>query len=151
MKDILVTRYVWNIYIDSYYLQGLDLDKFAARKRFVFIDGLGGLFTPKHGKSSTTKGDDKTLTSSVLSQASGEIHATIQAMKTSPGGSKVLLVVDQLDLLLAAGGDDINAMNLGEMMTGFRDVSHSSLCGFKVLILPRKFILLLLQSQQIIR
>lgn len=136
VEYIFVTRYLQDNYADVG-SQGLDLDKFAAKKRFMFIDGLSGLFTPKHGKPmSSSKGGDKILVNSGLGRVSEEIHAAIEAMKTSPGGSKVLLVVDQLDLLLAAGGEDINAMNIGEMLVGFRDVSLSILLLFIASINP---------------
>jgi len=34
----------------------------------------------------------------------------------------VVLVIDQLDLLLAAGGDQIGAVAIGEMLMGLREV-----------------------------
>jgi elongator complex protein 6 len=50
------------------------------------------------------------------------IKTEIIALK-SQAGNKVLVVIDQFDLLLAAGGDGINAVSLGEMVMGLREVS----------------------------
>jgi elongator complex protein 6 len=43
-------------------------------------------------------------------------------LKDTERGGNVILIVDQLDLLLAAGGDEITAMSLGEMLLGLREV-----------------------------
>ena len=102
----------------------------AATKRFAFIDGLSGLFVSKQRASPTNVGE-RILSSPSLDVVSEEIRGAIQALKDASGGSKVLLVVDQLDLLLAAGGDQIDAVNVGEMLMGWREVcgrceTHSS-------------------------
>lgn len=52
------------------------------------------------------------------------ILSEIIAMKGDPPG-KVILVVDQLDLLLAAGGDVFSAVALGDMISGFREEAHA--------------------------
>lgn len=82
------------------------------------MDGLSGLFLPK---TSTGGGEKHILSSPELEPVSGEIWRTIQSLK-NVGGGKVVLMIDQLDLLLAAGGDQIGAVKLGEMLTGLREV-----------------------------
>lgn len=83
------------------------------------MDGLTGLFLPK---PSSSRGGEKTLSSPELAAVSGEIQRTIQNLKDAEGGGNVVLVIDQLDLLLAAGGDQVGAVNLGEMLIGLREV-----------------------------
>jgi elongator complex protein 6 len=93
----------------------------AAKKRFYFVDGLSGLFVSKQ-RALPTKVGERILESPSLAVVSEEIRGAIQALKDADGGSKVLLVVDQLDLLLAAGGDQIGVVNVGEMLMGWREV-----------------------------
>ena len=82
------------------------------------MDGLSGLFLPK-GSAGSSK--ENILSSPELASVSGEIQRTIQSLKGVNGG-KIVLFIDQLDLLLAAGGDQIGAINLGEMITSLREV-----------------------------
>lgn len=100
----------------------MDLDKFSAKNRFAFVDGLSGLFLSRQGKPTVGRTDEKVLINPGLASLSQEIHAAVQALKTSQGGKKVLLVIDQLDLLLAAGGDEVGAVSLGEMLLELREV-----------------------------
>lgn len=53
---------------------------------------------------------------------SHEILNVAKTLRDSEGGAQVLLVVDQLDLLLAAGGDAVGAVSIGEMLVGLREV-----------------------------
>ncbi len=101
------------------------MDKFATKKRFAFVDGLSELFVPKHGKPAVRRDEEKVLNNPSLASVFNVINAAIQNLKNSHGGERILLVVDQLDLLLAAGGQGINAANIGEMLMGLREVSDS--------------------------
>jgi len=83
------------------------------------VDGLTGLFLPK---TSVENARENALSSSDLAEVSGEIQRTIQSLKDANGGGKVVLVIDQPDLLLAAGGDQIGAVAIGEMLMGLREV-----------------------------
>ncbi len=87
------------------------------------MDGLSELFVPKHGKPAVQR-DEKVLNNPSLASVFDVINAAIQSLKNSHG-ERILLVFDQLDLLLAAGGQSINAVNIGEMLTGLREVSAS--------------------------
>jgi len=82
------------------------------------VDGLGGLFLPK---ASAGRGD-KVLSSPELVAVSREIQRNVQSLMDAEGGSKVILVIDQLDLLLAAGGDQIHTVDVGDMLMGLREV-----------------------------
>lgn len=70
-----------------------------------------------------SKGGERVLSSSSLSSVSGEIEEAIHGLQAD--GAKVTLVIDQLDLLLAAGGDQITAVGVGEMLTALQEVSRS--------------------------
>jgi elongator complex protein 6 len=82
------------------------------------VDGLTGLFLPK--KSTAGKGEN-ILSSPDLTAVSMEIQRSIQSLKDVEGGN-VVLIIDQLDLLLAAGGDQIGAVNVGDMVMELREV-----------------------------
>jgi elongator complex protein 6 len=100
--------------------QGLDLEKLAAKKRFAFVDGLSGLSVPKMKRAAVGKVGEKVLSNSALENVSEVILGSIRNLKGD--GERVLLVIDQLDLLLASGGDQIGAVNLGDMLMNLRVV-----------------------------
>jgi elongator complex protein 6 len=64
------------------------------------------------------------LSSPDLAIVSGEIQNVIRSLKDANGEGNVVLVIDQLDLLLAAGGDHVGAVDLGEMLIGLREVLY---------------------------
>ena len=116
-------------------LKGLDLDKLSSKKRFAFIDGLSGLFISnldaagqQRGRRATMsrlgKAGEKVLTDSRLESISKEISSSIESLDGGQGDGlgKVVLVIDQLDLLLAAGGEDVTPTGVGEMLLGLREV-----------------------------
>lgn len=83
------------------------------------MDGLTGLFLPK---ISAVRSEENTLCSPEFAAVSREIQRAIQGLKDTDE-SNIVLVIDQLDLLLAVGGGQIGAVNLGEMLMGLREVS----------------------------
>jgi hypothetical protein len=91
------------------------------------VDGLSTLFLSQQGKPAVTGESGSVLTSPSLAIISEEIPGAIRRMKDSHEGSKVLLVIDQLDLLLAAGYG-VSPVNLGDMLIGLREVSLLTLC-----------------------
>ena len=107
-------------------VQGLDLDKLAAKKRFQFVDGLSGLFLPKQLRAAPGRVGEKTLSDPSLASVSRDLQNAIQPLRNSEGAGKTLLVVDQLDLLLASGGDQIGSVNLGDMLMSLREVHDHS-------------------------
>jgi len=91
----------------------------AAKKKFAFVDGLSGLFIPKQNVK--LKVGEKTLSNSDLGGVAAEIQ---QAVQTLEEGGKVLLVVDQLDLLLAAGGNHAGVVGVADMILSVREVCN---------------------------
>jgi len=104
---------------------GLDLQKFAAKKKFTFVDGLSELFLPKQNQI-PGRGEDKILVNAGLQDVSKQILASIQQLKGPGDGGKVLLVIDQLDLLLAAGGEGVDAVGMGNMLMVLRENVHAT-------------------------
>ncbi|KAG0650514.1 hypothetical protein D0Z07_3287 [Hyphodiscus hymeniophilus] len=101
---------------------GIDFDKLVTKKRFAFLDGLTGLFLKAPQKPSSTKGGGVVLSKSDLASVHEEIRQALESLKgREDAEDKVLLVVDQIDLLLAAGGDGITANRLIEMLMGLRE------------------------------
>lgn len=65
------------------------------------------------------------LQSTDLSALTKAITTTIQQLKGREPQGKVLLVIDQLDLLLAAGGEAIKPGDLGDLLLTLREVNTS--------------------------
>jgi hypothetical protein len=82
------------------------------------VDGLSGLFLPKQ-KSGIGVGE-MVLSSPGLKSVASEIKQAIQSLQES--GGEVVFIVDQLELLLAAGGEHVTAVEITEMLLGFREV-----------------------------
>jgi elongator complex protein 6 len=112
----------WEQLAETFVMQGLDLDKLTVKKRFQFVDGLSGLFLPKQLRAAPGRVGEKILSDPSLASVSGEVQNGIQALRNSEGTGRIILVVDQLDLLLAAGGDQIGPVSLGDMLMSLRQV-----------------------------
>ena len=108
-------------------LQGIDLDRLAAKRRFSFVDGLSGLFFPKH-KSLPARAGERTFGKWDHTSVHEDLQQAIEGLKSDTEG-KVVLVIDQIDLLLAAGGDQVTANGVAEMLMGLRDVCGPNLCS----------------------
>lgn len=96
------------------------------------MDGLSGLFVPKQQRGAPLRVGEKILSSPELESVSVEVQKAIHLLKAASEGSKVILVVDQLDLLLAAGGNGVGIVGLGEMLMGWREVCDVSTVAFCV-------------------
>lgn len=105
--------------------QGLDLDKLALKKRFAFVDGLSGLFLHRQPSATVRTGWEKILVQPGLENVAKEIQDSIEALQSSQVPGRLLLVIDQLDFLLAARGDEVGAVKLEEMLMGLREVCYS--------------------------
>ena len=84
---------------------------------------MSALFLPKQHK---VVSGHTVLSNSNIASVSGEIQHAIRALQDAQGSSRILLLIDQLDLLMAAGGDQIHAVELGEMVMGLREVCYGS-------------------------
>lgn len=102
--------------------QGLDLDKLVSQKRFLFLDGLTGLYLPNQQAPHESSDQDKILENPTLSGVAGEIQIAVKLLHSGIPGSKTILIIDQMDLLLATGGNKITPVNLEEMLLGLRHV-----------------------------
>jgi elongator complex protein 6 len=101
----------------------------AAKKRFAFVDGLSGLFFPKQQSSLPARGRERILSKSDLTSVHEEIRQAVEGLKRGKDAEgKVLLIIDQIDLLLAAGGDQVTVNGVGEVLTGLREVCYPIRC-----------------------
>jgi elongator complex protein 6 len=100
--------------------QGLDLDRLAARKRFSFVDGLSGLYLPT--QAGHAGGGQRVLSSPSPKAVSAEIQLAIESLNAKDSSDRVLLVIDQLDLLLATEGEKISSVEVGELLLELREV-----------------------------
>jgi elongator complex protein 6 len=103
------------------FYQGLDLDGLSRAGKFSFVDGLTGLLSGGQGSEST--GDKgRILKSGKLEYVRRSIESAIGDVRL---GSKVL-IVDQLDELLAISGEeDVTGLALEGMLFSLREVSLS--------------------------
>jgi elongator complex protein 6 len=85
------------------------------------VDGLSGLYLPTR-KHLPQTGGQKLLSHPNSTAVSGEIQQAIQSLSAQDDASRVLLIIDQLDLLLATGGEQVGAVEIGEMLLGLREV-----------------------------
>jgi elongator complex protein 6 len=94
-------------------------------KRVSFVDGLGELCLPKHQKQMGLISKEKpgVISSPSLVSALDSIRNSIRALGTAAAGGKTLLIVDQLDLLLATSGDDIGPVQVENALLALRQVS----------------------------
>lgn len=64
----------------------------------------------------------RVLSNPDLTAVSGEIQHAIELLKSQDDAGRVLLVIDQLDLLLATGDEPIGPVEIEEMLLGLREV-----------------------------
>lgn len=98
------------------------MDKLASKKRFGFVDGLSGLFLPKQKPGNRI--GETLLSDSSLESVTLEVGKALHALQND--GGDVVLVIDQLDLLLAAGGDQITAVGIADTLLRLREVRRLS-------------------------
>lgn len=97
---------------------GVDLEKAVVKKKFAFVDGLSGLFLPKQQRQTVRRSGEKVLIDSGLGSISEEISNVI---KNLGDAEKVVLVIDQLDLLMATAGDQVGVMDVTDLLMGLRE------------------------------
>ncbi|KAI9703304.1 MAG: hypothetical protein M1836_007870 [Candelina mexicana] len=108
---------------------GLDLQQLAQKGRFTFIDGLTALFAVDGTESFPSQGTLATSQAVLNDPTAAGVGATIlQQVKAGRNreDGRVLLVLDQPDLLLAATEDDIGAVGMTSMITELREHVHST-------------------------
>lgn len=118
---------------------GLDLDALAKKGRFVFVDGLTELFRASSGPESKSaasgNAEKKLLSNSTLEHLSRQLSEAITKSQARGLKSKVVLILDNPDLILAASGDHTSGSALQELLLELREVSHlDSGTGGRILV-----------------
>ncbi|KAJ0338338.1 hypothetical protein COL154_012796 [Colletotrichum chrysophilum] len=101
---------------------GLDLETLGRGGKFVFVDGLSGLFS--NAAPPPTKGR-RTLRGAKIPDVQRELEAAVADV--SGGGGKVVLVVDQPDFLLAATGEEVGGLAVKNMLLDLQEKVHASI------------------------
>lgn len=101
---------------------GLDLDRLSKQQRFKFVDGLSGLFSggllPGARAPSGAVQGQHLLRSATVTELQQVVNAALQTCATR----KVVLIMDNPDLLLAAAGDALLGEALREALLNIREV-----------------------------
>jgi elongator complex protein 6 len=98
-------------------IQGLDLDGLGRAGRFQFVDGLGGLCT---GEAPLETG--KTKNRVIRSPRIDHVQAELEAALGDLTSRRKVLIVDQLDALLAVSEDNVTSTSLSSMLLSLREV-----------------------------
>lgn len=112
---------------------GMHLEKLGRQRRFVFVDGLSW----SAGVTSIARaGSPSELWLRSLAGVGGVegigtvIHAAMDDLRPAKpdgaSGGKIVLVVDQLDFLLAASGEEVTRADLHDMLLDLREVSGAT-------------------------
>ncbi|OTB07295.1 hypothetical protein M426DRAFT_317980 [Hypoxylon sp. CI-4A] len=111
---------------------GIDLDLMAKKGRFIFVDGLTGLFhaasrshTPRPSPGNLSR--TKVLATPTLQHLRKELQDAIAQIQHSVPEQKTILIVDQLDLFLATSEDEISSQGLRETLLDTREKVHSTI------------------------
>ncbi|EHK43026.1 uncharacterized protein TrAtP1_001805 [Trichoderma atroviride] len=108
---------------------GLDLDTLSRAGRFSFVDGLTGLLSGGRGSESTAD-RGRVLLSGKPDDVRRTLEAAIADVRSS--GPKIL-IIDQLDELLAIFGDeDVTGPALEGMLLSLRERVHATVLSFSV-------------------
>ncbi|KAI1394848.1 hypothetical protein F4819DRAFT_233403 [Hypoxylon fuscum] len=110
---------------------GIDLDGLSRKGKFVFVDGLTGLFHPSHDNAPKPLPGNipgrRVLSGATLPHLRKELEDAVAQVQHSTSEQKPVLIADQLDLLLAASGDDISCRGLQETLLDIREKVHSTI------------------------
>ncbi|KAI9819236.1 MAG: hypothetical protein M1827_007392 [Pycnora praestabilis] len=122
---------------------GLDLSRLAQKGRFAFVDGLTGLFAASSSLPPAEAGKEDetgaagamamTLRSPALERVKKDILQQVERIRGKDGvegmaegkgkARRVLLIIDQPDLLLAATGDEVGAEEMNDVIYDLREVN----------------------------
>ncbi|KAI1658816.1 hypothetical protein F4813DRAFT_354778 [Daldinia decipiens] len=110
---------------------GLDLDALTRKGKFFFVDGLSSLYCASPIRSQGHPQDDvtgrKALSAASLQYLRKELEDIVAQVQRSASKQRTVLIADQLDLLLAASGDDISSRALRDTLLSIREKVHSSI------------------------
>ncbi|KAI0431782.1 hypothetical protein F5Y09DRAFT_354594 [Xylaria sp. FL1042] len=113
---------------DSCKRLGLDLDVASKKGSFVFVDGLTALFTPP--SPGHRSGRERVLEAATTEHLRRALEDAVAHAQTSRPGTQAVLVIDQLDVLLAAAGDVMSGQDLRSTILDLREKVHS--CIFTI-------------------
>ncbi|RYP66141.1 hypothetical protein DL770_008859 [Monosporascus sp. CRB-9-2] len=108
---------------------GVDLDASTRTGRFVYVDGLGTLFQPSlaHGAKapSGSGAGRRVLSAPAPSELRKGLEDAISHLKSkiTSVNPKIVLIIDQLDLFLAATGENLSAQALHETLLDIRETT----------------------------
>lgn len=106
---------------------GLDLDALTRKGKFIFVDGLSSLYcaspTRPQGHPQDNVTGRKALSVASLQHLRKELEDAVAQVQRSASKQRTVLIADQLDLLLAASGNDIPSQALRDMLLSIREVS----------------------------
>ncbi|KAK0725590.1 hypothetical protein B0H67DRAFT_680921 [Lasiosphaeris hirsuta] len=125
---------------------GLDLDGLARRGRLVYVDGLSGVFAPPRAPTQQQQQQQQqrapaaaanparwAVMSAALAEVGRVLHGAVDEAQAR-GGGRVVLVVDQLDFLLAATGASadgaVTGLGLRELVLDLREKTHAAILTF---------------------
>ncbi|KAF4344612.1 hypothetical protein FBEOM_1407 [Fusarium beomiforme] len=101
---------------------GLDLEALSRTGRFAFIDGFSGLYgDAKPAVPGARK--ERILRSSKLADIKKEVEGAIADLRVS----RKVLVIDQLDALLAVTDDSTTSLTIQDLVLGLRSLVNNSL------------------------
>ncbi|KAI2462893.1 hypothetical protein F4781DRAFT_441486 [Annulohypoxylon bovei var. microspora] len=110
---------------------GIDLDLLARKGKFVFVDGLVGLFHTSQNQTTKYAPENipgrKVLSNVTLQQLYKELEDAVARVQSSSPEKKTVLIADQLDMLLAASGGEVSSQGLRETLLDIREKVYSSI------------------------
>lgn len=126
---LVCSRFVWlhtckNLH--SAQIQGVDLEALRKNGRFHFIDGLSQLFLDDASTIVKPAAAQEALTSQRLEGIAQSLSVAVDQLRARGTGGKVIMIMDQPDLLLAATGDEVTGAALRDVLLDVREVSAIS-------------------------
>ncbi|KAI0805079.1 hypothetical protein GGR55DRAFT_297156 [Xylaria sp. FL0064] len=102
---------------------GLDLDVASKKGSFVFVDGLTELFAPPLPEREL--GRERVLQAATTENLRRVLEEAVAHAQASRPGTQTVLVIDQLDVLLATAGDVMSGQDLRGTILRLREKVHS--------------------------
>ncbi|KAI5464150.1 hypothetical protein BGZ63DRAFT_377065 [Mariannaea sp. PMI_226] len=101
---------------------GLDLDAISRAGRLVIVDGLTGLVAPPGPTGVSAARKERVLRSSKIVDVKKEIEGAIADLTTH----RKILIVDQLDALLAITEEATTSLSIQNLLLSLRSLVHST-------------------------
>ncbi|GKT45949.1 elongator complex protein 6 [Colletotrichum spaethianum] len=103
---------------------GLDLEGLGRSGKFVFVDGLSGLFSKDKAAQPAVKGR-RVLRGAKLLDIQRQLEGAI--VDVSAADAKTVLILDQPDLLVAASGEDLTGLAFRNMLLDVQEKVHATI------------------------